>query len=133
MGKLEQNLNPLGPLRMTVSRYMLEVVLVDDNRRTFHVMELIISILKSQLGGPPIRWARSLFCAEIGPSDALTLTPCNAQGKNLQTFAAGWSSLVARKAHNLEVPGSNPGPATMKKGGLRDPFFFGGSPALSML
>ena len=26
--------------------------------------------------------------------------------------AAGWSSLVARKAHNLEVPGSNPGPAT---------------------
>ncbi len=25
---------------------------------------------------------------------------------------AGWSSLVARKAHNLEVGGSNPSPAT---------------------
>ena len=27
-------------------------------------------------------------------------------------FIAGWSSLVARKAHNLEVVGSNPSPAT---------------------
>ena len=26
--------------------------------------------------------------------------------------AAGWSSLVARKAHILEVAGSNPAPAT---------------------
>jgi hypothetical protein len=25
---------------------------------------------------------------------------------------AGWSSLVAREAHNLEVAGSNPAPAT---------------------
>ena len=25
---------------------------------------------------------------------------------------AGWSSLVAREAHNLEVVGSNPAPAT---------------------
>ena len=28
------------------------------------------------------------------------------------SFNAGWSSLVARKAHNLEVGGSNPSPAT---------------------
>jgi predicted GIY-YIG superfamily endonuclease len=27
-------------------------------------------------------------------------------------WIAGWSSLVARKAHNLEVAGSNPAPAT---------------------
>ncbi len=27
---------------------------------------------------------------------------------------AGWSSLVARRAHNPEVVGSNPAPATMK-------------------
>ena len=27
-------------------------------------------------------------------------------------MGAGWSSLVARKAHNLEVAGSNPAPAT---------------------
>ncbi len=27
---------------------------------------------------------------------------------------AGWSSLVAREAHNLEVAGSNPAPATIR-------------------
>ena len=27
---------------------------------------------------------------------------------------AGWSSLVAREAHNLEVVGSNPAPATFE-------------------
>ena len=27
-------------------------------------------------------------------------------------FIAGWSSLVARQAHNLKVDGSNPSPAT---------------------
>ena len=27
-------------------------------------------------------------------------------------FIAGWSSLVARQAHNLKVVGSNPTPAT---------------------
>jgi hypothetical protein len=36
--------------------------------------------------------------------------------------AAGWSSLVARKAHNLEVPGSNPGPATNSMG-HKAPFY----------
>ena len=30
----------------------------------------------------------------------------------IQSLDAGWSSLVARKAHNLEVGGSNPSPAT---------------------
>ena len=30
---------------------------------------------------------------------------------------AGWSSLVARQAHNLKVVGSNPAPATNKKSG----------------
>ena len=29
-------------------------------------------------------------------------------------FDAGWSSLVARQAHNLKVVGSNPTPATKK-------------------
>ena len=28
------------------------------------------------------------------------------------TFGAGWSSPVARQAHNLKVAGSNPAPAT---------------------
>ena len=29
-------------------------------------------------------------------------------------FAAGWSSPVARQAHNLKVVGSNPAPATIE-------------------
>jgi hypothetical protein len=33
----------------------------------------------------------------------------NAINKN---YFAGWSSLVARQAHNLKVLGSNPSPAT---------------------
>ncbi len=30
----------------------------------------------------------------------------------MKNFTAGWSSLVARQAHNLKVLGSNPSPAT---------------------
>ena len=33
-------------------------------------------------------------------------------------FAAGWSSPVARQAHNLKVTGSNPVPAPKDKNGL---------------
>src|SRR5687768_1096232 len=56
--------------------------------------------------------------------DFTTLTLHKAQGNRiLCNVAAGWSSLVARKAHNLEVPGSNPGPATMGKGSS-GPFTF---------
>jgi hypothetical protein len=29
-----------------------------------------------------------------------------------RTLIAGWSSLVARQAHNLKAAGSNPAPAT---------------------
>jgi hypothetical protein len=32
--------------------------------------------------------------------------------RTLQVSAAGWSSLVARRAHNPKVTGSNPVPAT---------------------
>ena len=32
----------------------------------------------------------------------------------LSVFTAGWSSLVARRAHNPKVAGSNPAPATLK-------------------
>ena len=35
---------------------------------------------------------------------------------------AGWSSPVARQAHNLKVVGSNPTPATNKQGPLVGPF-----------
>jgi hypothetical protein len=33
-------------------------------------------------------------------------------------FIAGWSSPVARQAHNLKVGGSNPPPATKEKQGF---------------
>jgi hypothetical protein len=35
--------------------------------------------------------------------------------EGLQWFIAGWSSPVARQAHNLKVTGSNPVPATRMK------------------
>ncbi len=37
---------------------------------------------------------------------------------------AGWSSPVARQAHNLKVAGSNPAPATNTKARFRAGFFF---------
>ena len=40
----------------------------------------------------------------------------------LLSSVAGWSSLVARQAHNLKVAGSNPVPA-IKKGTTVVPFF----------
>jgi hypothetical protein len=33
-------------------------------------------------------------------------------GKSRSIYSAGWSSLVARRAHNPKVVGSNPTPAT---------------------
>ena len=43
-------------------------------------------------------------------------------------FAAGWSSPVARQAHNLKVTGSNPVPAPKNKNGLlREAIFVRGS------
>ncbi len=35
--------------------------------------------------------------------------------KNNSSLIAGWSSPVARQAHNLKVVGSNPTPATKNK------------------
>src|SRR3954451_6225357 len=37
----------------------------------------------------------------------------------MNVHAAGWSSLVARRAHNPKVAGSNPAPATPKGPALR--------------
>ncbi len=47
-------------------------------------------------------------------------------------YDAGWSSQVARKAHNLEVAGSNPAPATklVQPAGLRQPAFVLNTPVL---
>src|SRR5690349_21074370 len=42
-------------------------------------------------------------------------------------FGAGWSSPVARQAHNLKVAGSNPAPATNRRPGLVSGFFVSAS------
>ena len=40
------------------------------------------------------------------------------QPRQSEAQIAGWSSLVARQAHNLKVVGSNPAPATKFRGDL---------------
>lgn len=40
----------------------------------------------------------------------------------ITTFTAGWSSLVARRAHNPKVVGSNPAPATNLKKVNKTPY-----------
>ena len=58
----------------------------------------------SELGreNPQRRWYFVLRHGRVGRCRAL----------KLQFTDAGWSSLVARQAHNLKVAGSNPAPAT---------------------
>ena len=42
-----------------------------------------------------------------------TRPPHNARAQHAQSTSAGWSSPVARQAHNLKAAGSNPAPATI--------------------
>ncbi len=58
----------------------------------------------SELGreNPQRRWYFVLRHGRVGRCRAL----------KTQSISAGWSSLVARQAHNLKVAGSNPAPAT---------------------
>ncbi len=43
---------------------------------------------------------------------ALLITTAIAYNQRSKNIVAGWSSLVARRAHNPKVVGSNPAPAT---------------------
>jgi hypothetical protein len=56
----------------------------------------------------------------------LTRVRLQKNGESRSIYDAGWSSLVARRAHNPEVVGSNPTPATMGAArlNLKAPFFF---------
>ncbi len=81
----------------------------------------------------PARWARTITnescarpfrhacpCPPCGgilqksPADAGQQSGLGDHGDTPKTHDAGWSSPVAREAHNLEVAGSNPVPATLK-------------------
>ena len=63
----------------------------------------------------------AVLLTQIASADPAARTPQTPQGNNTPAhksrratlkFIAGWSSPVARQAHNLKVVGSNPTPAT---------------------
>ena len=64
-----------------------------------------VTILSSAAGGAFFRERLRLLFRSLHRPDTPVM-----DGKN--THDAGWSSPVAREAHNLEVVGSNPTPAT---------------------
>ncbi len=53
-----------------------------------------------------------------GLSSSVRDLTCPPRSDNVRVPDAGWSSLVARWAHNPKVEGSNPSPATNKFKGL---------------
>ena len=73
---------------------------------------------------PSIRLDQSANTAQIYIKRNLKFRPSH-EGPSRYYIAAGWSSPVAREAHNLEVVGSNPAPATQieKAAEIRLPFF----------
>ena len=76
--------------------------------------DLPLSILrgggKLRARGAGFQWfLQPLGCGAISVKSPLT-EPDQASTVSLP-FVAGWSSLVARQAHNLKVAGSNPAPA----------------------
>jgi hypothetical protein len=52
--------------------------------------------------------------------------PSPAELAGIFAFGAGWSSPVARQAHNLKVVGSNPTPATKQTPAFMAGFLLGG-------
>src|ERR1700679_1718751 len=67
-----------------------------------------------QCGAARLRHRRSWLQSEILfrlPSRSRTVR-LQKKGESRTIYDAGWSSLVARRAHNPEVVGSNPTPAT---------------------
>ena len=57
----------------------------------------------------PITMTKGTQCPKEGPQGPLRVSERRKNGD------AGWSSPVARQAHNLKVVGSNPTPATKSK------------------
>src|SRR5215468_9032351 len=55
-------------------------------------------------------------CGPAGPDAGLCFDSLPSD-RYLRWSAAGWSSLVARRAHNPKVAGSNPAPATIADAG----------------
>ena len=69
----------------------------------------------SELGreNPQRRWHCVLRRGRVGRCQAIQTPTGRIRGSRIGSFTgAGWSSPVARQAHNLKVVGSNPTPAT---------------------
>ena len=74
------------------------------------------------MGSSPTLGANCAGVAEL--ADAQDLKSCDVNSSyrfdsgprhQLNFYIAGWSSLVARRAHNPKVVGSNPAPATIEQ------------------
>ena len=78
------------------------------------------------------RFIARLVMAMRGECEKLAVMPCNIRALRIiyslahmrRPDIAGWSSLVARRAHNPEVVGSNPAPATKQFKYLRKRRYF---------
>ena len=87
---------------------------------------LHLSLLRGEILAP---WRQS--CDRTSGLDGEEETPgewwsAASSGAILRhSFGAGWSSPVARRAHNPKVAGSNPAPATIEKPRHKRGFFFG--------
>ena len=73
-------------------------------------------------------WFKTVYRCIAQFGSAPGLGPGGQRFKSSYTdqFDAGWSSLVARWAHNPKVVGSNPAPATKYVGGRKTPQDSGG-------
>jgi hypothetical protein len=60
----------------------------------------------------PIFSHKRASCPKRGRSQAAFLLTIILAGQYVRELGAGWSSPVARQAHNLKAAGSNPAPAT---------------------
>ena len=78
---------------------------------------LRLSALNSESGGcridAPIPLATAVIDALSNPIKYVNNSCASHPNAYFQKSTAGWSSLVARQAHNLKVVGSNPTPATI--------------------
>src|SRR4029079_17022532 len=87
-----------------------------------------------QRGGPglePLNGGKSFWSAGGGAFPCITRVELRSGAGHTGSNTAGWSSLAARRAHNPEVAGSNPAPATNQE---RGPWpCRGGGPLSSLL
>ncbi len=75
---------------------------------------MLVGPIARQIHRPTLDSRKSSQMMTLPPNRSLNGQPEYLQksGKSSSIYGAGWSSLVARRAHNPKVVGSNPTPAT---------------------